>query len=476
MKTFCACIGLVMAAAVACGADESAWSRFRGPNGSGVAVDQRPPVEFGPEKNVKWKVPVPGGLSSPIVAGKLLVLTAFEDGKLYTIAYRRDDGTEAWRAEAKAEKIEPYHKLEGSPAASTPVSDGERIVSYFGSCGLVCYDLSGKELWTFDLPTAHVPGDFGSGVSPMLVDGAVILVRDQVGDSRIYAVDLKTGKPRWEQKRLSPASYSTPIVWDTPNGKQIAVAGHARLVGYDLKSGVEKWMVPGIPAGCCPSPVVANGLLLFAGGSSGEDDQQAQMPSYDSMLEKLDADKDGALSRDEAEKAFGGFFDNQDANKDGKVSRDEWDTILKFLAEGKNCALAVKAGGSGDVTQSHVVWKQTKGLPHVSSAIAYEDQYFMVRDGGIVTAYDEKTGKQLYQKRLTESGRYYASPVAANGHIYLIALEDGVSTVLKAGATELEVVATNPALGERVGATPAIADDTLYIRTAGHLYAFAEVK
>src|SRR4051812_14134885 len=254
MSRTIASVVLVTLATVGFAADKAlVWPQFRGPGGSGIAEDQKPPVEFGPDKNVKWKVPAPGGLSSPIVAGDLLVFTAFDGGKLYTVAFNRADGKEAWRKEAPAKQIEAYFKADGSPAASTPVTDGERIVSYFGSCGLVCYDLSGKELWKFELPTAAVPGDFGSGVSPMLVDGAVILVRDQMQDSWIYAVDVKTGKPRWEQKRLSPASYSTPIVWDTPDGKELVVAGHARLIGYDLKSGKERWTVAGIPAGCCPS-------------------------------------------------------------------------------------------------------------------------------------------------------------------------------------------------------------------------------
>src|SRR6058998_2795333 len=138
-----------------------AWPQFRGPNGSGVADGQKPPVVFGPDKNVKWKMPVPSGLSSPIVAGDKLVITAFDGGKQYTIAYNRADGKEAWRTEAPAKQIEAYFKPEGSPAASTPATDGQRIVSYFGSCGLLCYDLSGKELWKYELPTAGTPGDFG---------------------------------------------------------------------------------------------------------------------------------------------------------------------------------------------------------------------------------------------------------------------------------------------------------------------------
>src|SRR5438552_17730497 len=160
MKGVFALAAMALFAAVGPGADKPpAWPRFRGPGGSGVADSQKPPVHLGPDKNVKWKVPAPSGPSSPIVAGDMLVITAFEGGKLYTIAYRRADGTEAWRSEAPAKQIEPYDKAEGSPAASTPATDGERIVSYFGSCGLVCYDLEGKELWSFEMPPAVTPGN-----------------------------------------------------------------------------------------------------------------------------------------------------------------------------------------------------------------------------------------------------------------------------------------------------------------------------
>src|SRR5712691_10685619 len=185
-------MGLFTAAGLA--ADKSlVWPRFRGPDGSGVAEGQKPPVEFGPDKNLKWKSPAPSGLSSPIVAGDKLVITAFDDGKLYTIAYNRNNGKEAWRTEAPSKQIETYHKTEGSPAASTPATDGERIVSYFGSCGLFCYDLSGKELWNFPMPPAEMGGNFGSGVSPIMADGLVILVRDTTRDAKILALDAASG-------------------------------------------------------------------------------------------------------------------------------------------------------------------------------------------------------------------------------------------------------------------------------------------
>ena len=468
---------ILVSSAAAQGADKLAWPRFRGPNGSGVAENARPPIEISPEKNVKWKVAAPSGLSSPIVAGDNLVLTAFQDSKLFTIAYDRATGREAWRAEAPAKQIEKFHETEGSPAASTPATDGQRIVSYFGSCGLVCYDLSGKEQWRFEMPTATTPGNFGSGVSPILENGTVILVRDGPKDAKIVALDATTGRPRWEKSRQSPISYSTPIVWDAPSGKQVVVAGHARLIAYDLRSGTEKWFVQGIPSGCCASPVTADGKLFFAGWSpGGSDEKEFQMPAFDTLLKDLDKDQDGALSRDEADKMFAGFFDAQDADQNGQITRQEWDTVMKFVKEGKNVAFALKPGGSGDVTASHVLWQQTKGLPYVPSAILYRGQYVMVKDGGIVTAYDATTGKEIYQKRAVAAGNYYASPVAANGNIYFTSLTNGVVTVLKAGTAAPEVVAENPPLGERTAATPAIADDALYVRTAEHLYAFGDKK
>jgi outer membrane protein assembly factor BamB len=478
MKPLIALAMVGIFASVGLGADKAqVWPQFRGPDGSGVAEDQKPPVELGPDKNVKWKVPAPSGLSSPVVAGDKLVITAFDDGKLYTVAYNRKDGMEAWRQEAPAKTIEPYFKAGGSPAASTPATDGERIIAYFGSCGLLCYDLSGKELWRYEMPTAATAANLGTGTSPHLAEGTVIVVRDETKDSKILAIDAATGKLKWEKKRQSPSSHGTPVVWDTPAGKQVVAPGHGRMIAYDLKTGAEVWSVSGMPSGVCSSPVVGDGLLLFAGWSpGGADDPEFQMPAFDALLKDGDPNGDGAVSKEEAQKTFlKDFFDTNDTNRDGKITRDEWDTLLKFMAEGKNSAFAVKAGGSGDVTDSHVLWKKTRGLPYVSSAIVYRGQYVMVKDGGMVTAYDAKTGRELYlQQRALAAGPYYASPVAANGHIYFTSLNDGVVTVIKAGSDKPQVAAKNPELGEKVAATPAIAGNTLYIRTEKHMYAFAE--
>lgn len=477
MKRLITIVAAVCFAGISLAAEQPlAWPRFRGPNGSGVADDQRPPVKLGPDVNVKWKVPVPSGLSSPIVAGDLLVITAFDKGKLYTIAYQRSDGKEAWRREAPAKEIEKYMRGEGSPAVPTPATDGRRIVSYFGSCGLFCYNLDGTEIWRFPMPTAVTFTDNGSGVSPILADDLVVLVRDESKGSRILALSLADGSLRWERPRQSINAYCTPVVWETPDGKQIVAAGHGQMIGYDLKTGEQRWFVSGTAASPCPSPMVADGTLYFAGWSASTTDAKNGMPSFDALLKKADADKDGALTKAEWQKTpFKDDFDSFDFNKDGKITRDEWDLVLASIYGGKSGVLAVSPGGTGDISRSHILWRKTKGLPSISSAIVYRGQMVMVKDGGLVTAYDAKTGGEIYTlERVGASGRYYASPVAANGNIYLTSKDDGVVTVLKAGGAKAELIVRNPKLGERVVATPAIADNAIYIRTASSLYAFAE--
>ena len=220
MKSSIAFIAVLLIASAVRGADQSlAWPQFRGPGGSGIADDQHPPVEIGPDKNVAWKVTVPPVASSPIVVGDKLVITALDDGKLYTIAYNRDDGREACVL-APAKELEAYHKIEGSPAASTCAMDGERIVSYFGSCGLLCYDLSGKELWKFEMPLPSMFGNFGSGVSPIIADGTVILPRDEAKDPKIIVVDLATGKLKWEQQRDPSSAIARPSCGTHPRASR----------------------------------------------------------------------------------------------------------------------------------------------------------------------------------------------------------------------------------------------------------------
>ncbi len=467
MRTLIAFLALGLFAAAAASAEPTlAWPQFRGPGGSGVAEGQKPPVDFGPDKNVKWKTSVPSGSSSPIVVGDLLVFTAFDGGKLYTIAYTRRDGKEAWRTEAPAKAIEPYHITEGSPAASTPVTDGKRIISYFGSCGLFCYDLSGKELWRYELPTAATPFDFGTGVSPVLADGLVVLVRDENTSPKILALDAATGKLQWEKERESRSAFCTPVVCDTPHGKEVVAAGWGKMIGYDLKTGAENWSVVGMPSCACASPVVVDGTLFFAGWSPGD---EVKPPAFDAMLKDAEEEQQGYITKegltrmilkgmldgpdfdhriahgyDDFPGRLKGMFSSHDWDHDGKLTREEWDDSVKLLTTSKNSAFALKLGGSGDVTDSHMLWKQKNGLPYVPSGLVYRGQYVLVKNGGVVTIYDAKSGKQTFQKRAVANGSYYASPVAANGYIYFTTLDDGIITVVKMGGAKPEVVAKNP--------------------------------
>jgi outer membrane protein assembly factor BamB len=456
-------------------AEPPSWPQFRGPGGSGVAPDYaRPPIHLSLEKNLRWKTAVPPGISSPVLAGDRLVLTAFEGGKLVTIAYRRTDGAELWRKEAPAANIEPYEKSEGSPAASTPATDGTRLVVYFGSYGLLCYDLAGNLLWKHELPAGETFNGFGTGSSPVLAEGRVVLLRDLQQDGRLLCLDLATGARLWEVHRDGyKTSWGSACVWDTPAGKQVVVAGGLRLEGYDLKTGKRAWIINGLPSYQSTTPVVADGKLIYAGWSYGGS-TEFTVPSFDQMLKEAGEEKLGFLTRAGSEKTIlKGFFDGSDLNKDGKITREEWDEQFRYSASGKNVALAVLPGGTGDVSKTHVAWTVTRGLPYIPSPLVYRGLMVTVTKEGRLSAFEVRTGKAIYTGERTSLTGIYASPVAANGHLYLCGL-DGLVLVVKAGEQPQKVASIK--LDERIAASPAITDNSLYIRTSKSLYAFADGK
>lgn len=456
-------------AAPAVRAAEAAWPQFRGPNGSGVAEGQKPVTEFGPEKNVLWQVAVPAGASSPVIAGDRIFLTGYEGKKLLTFCVSRKDGKEVWRVEAPAKEIERFHEVEGSPAASSVATDGERVVVYFGSCGLLCYDVNGKELWRVEMPVAETNNDFGTGTSPILEGGRIYLARDVAKGSALFCFDAKSGKEIWKVQRDGFfTSYSTPLLWKHEGKEELVVGGALRLKAYDPANGAEKWVIRDLPPVNCTTPVAADGMLYFGGWAPGGVD--APMPEYSELL-KSDTDGDGRISKAESAKTFlKDFFSANDADRDGFIKKEEWETTLSFMRSGKNCMLGIKPGARGDGTESHVAWRTERGLPYVPTPLAYNGRLYLLKDGGMASCFDAKTGQAIYtQSRLGLEGAIYASPTAAEGRIYGITLR-GVAFVLATG--DKPEVLNKADLGERSCATPAIVDDVLYYRTATKLWAF----
>jgi outer membrane protein assembly factor BamB len=458
--------GMILAAASPCWSAE-AWQRFRGPGGSGIAVDGDCPIHFGPDSNVVWKTDVPPGSSSPCIWESNLFLTAFNEGRLETICFERSEGTVRWRRLVEPGKIERGARL-GTPCDSTPCTDGRRLYVYFAPFGLVCYDFAGEEQWRHPLPTPVT--QHGAATSPVMFDDRVLLACDQDVGSFLLAVSATNGEPLWQTGRPGyRRGFSTPLLWP-PEKPEIAVLpGTLRLTAYALSDGAEQWVVAGLPNEMVSSPTSGEGLIFVAGWTHGAG--ASRLPKYDELLEKGDRDGDGRLTRQEApEGPARNHFQYIDADKDGSINRDEWDSLAKIFEQSKNAVLAVRPGGRGNVTATHVAWEHTRGLPYVPSPLCYEGRVYLVKNGGMLSCFEARTGKVLFQEeRLGALGDYYASPVAAGGKVCVIS-QPGVAVVLRAGDT-LDVLARNR-LGEPVMATPAIVGNTLYVRTQQQLFAF----
>jgi outer membrane protein assembly factor BamB len=285
-------------------------------------------------------------------------------------------------------------------ASATPVTDGERVIAFLGSCGLVCYDMAGTLQWHYDafaIRTTH-----GTGTSPVLYKDLVILAQDQNQSESIFlALDKRTGKKVWESKRPKAMTWTTPIVVHVGERDELVIAGGETVRGYDPATGNELWSMRGPTQEVIPVVVTGGDLLYSASGRNGP-------------------------------------------------------------------TLGFRPGGSGDVSGSHLAWRAVRGGPHVPSPALVKGRLYTANDTGVVTCLDAKTGKMIYQERISD--QFSASPIVAGDLLYFAA-ESGVTYVVRAGDT-LDIVAQND-LGSPLLASPAALGGRLYLRTQEELICVA---
>jgi outer membrane protein assembly factor BamB len=454
------------------------WSRFRGPNGTGISSSTGLPTEFGPAKNVVWKTAVPPGHSSPVLTPTQIFLTAYEGDALLVLSYDRATGRERWRRTVRRDG-NSHLDARNSPASPSPVTDGERVYTFFHDAGLTAFTIDGKELWHAPLGPFNI--SYGFGASPILVDDTLLLAVDQNIGSYLLAVDAVTGKTRYRIDRPGVISgYSTPTVYQPKNGaKQILVPESFQLSAYSVADGRRIWWVRGLACEMKSVLSIQGDVAYVNGWGFPQNQAGSQVPTvpFAEGLAKYDANKDGRISSDEItgdapmDKMLSPKYGFPAFDLDGNSSLDakEWEVFRAMLAS-ENGLLAIALGGQGDMTASAVKWRYQRPVPQVPSTLLYKDVLFMVNDSGILIAFDPATGAILKQGRLKGAmDKYFASPVGADGKVYLVSQDGTVSVVEAKGAWEIIAVS---ALDDEVYATPAIADGRIYVRTKSALYAF----
>ncbi len=447
------------------------WSRFRGPNGSGISTATKVPVEFGPAKNLVWRLDLPQGHSSPIVHGDRIYLTAFRGDTLVTIAIDRTKGAIVWEKPAPPVKTRMIDKRNNAASPSPAVEDNGVYV-FFPDYGLVAYDGRGTELWT--MPLGPFNNIYGMGASPIIVGDLLVLPCDQSLGSYVMAIEKRTGKVRWKVERPEAKSgHSTPILWKGPDGRdQILLPGSFLLTAYDALTGKKLWWVGGLSFEMKSTPVIGNGMIYVNGYGAPVNDpgNKVTVPLADEVWKTADADGNGTISKAEFPKYTGAFwFEVADLDLNGQLSKDEW-AYYRAALDSENGMLAIRLGGSGDMSDTAIRWKYQRTVPQLPSPLLYGGVLYMINDNGIVTVLNPETGALIKQGRLTGAlGPHYSSPVAADGHVYFTS-EAGAVVVVNPGE-DLTPIAVND-LREDAYATPAFADGRIYVRTVSALYAF----
>jgi outer membrane protein assembly factor BamB len=458
--------------ALGCG-HAAQWNSFRGNNASGIADTSGLPVEFGANRNVVWKTPLPAGTSSPVLTSDRIFLTGHEAGKLITLALSRKDGRLLWRRMLEPPRSELLHKL-NSPASATPVTDGQNVYAFFGDFGLVSYGPDGNERWR--LPLGPFSNLHGMAASPLLAGETLIMVCDQDTNSFIVAAGKDTGKVLWRIERPEIVhGFSTPTLFTSTDGvRQFIIPTSYMLMSYSVETGKELWRVRGLTWQLKTTALVAGDTIFATGWAPGADPGQAKpVPAFEQVVSEIDANGDGKLAPEEIPPHYKhtGSWQAIDLDHDGFLDARDW-AFFRARRSARNMTLAVRPGNArGDLTDSHVLWRNDRFVPQVSSPLLYQGVLYIIKDGGILTSLDPVTGATLKTARVPGAlDNYYSSPVAADGKVYL-AGETGKISVIRAGR-EWEVLAVND-LDEATYATAAIEAGRIYLRTAKSLYCFA---
>lgn len=396
------------------------WPAFRGPNGDGISTEKNVPTEWGTDKNIKWKIALPGpGNSSPIVSnGKVFVTCSTNRGgtrSLYCLD--RLDGKQLW---VKNVTFEPGEVTHGTNpyCGATPVADGERVVVWHGSAGVFCYDFEGKEIWKADLgAVTHI---WGYGSSPILYDGKVILNYGPGKQTFVVALNLEDGSIAWkteeaggndDRKGRMIGSWSTPIVVKVDDADQIVSSMPKRVVAYAPADGSILWSVDGLPS-----------------------------PRGDLVYTSVIASGDFAV-------AMGGY---------------------------KGPAIGFKLGGKGDVTEANRLWRVEQAQPQrIGSGVIIGEHIYMANAGpGTFQCIELLTGKTVWEERM--KGDNWGSIVLVEGRLY-VTNQQGVTRVVVASPEKMEVVAEN-GIGETSNATPAFSDSEIFLRTSKSIYCVSATK
>ena len=358
------------------------WGQWRGPLATGAAPKADPPVEWSETKNIRWKTKLPGlGHSSPVVWGSLVFVTTAEmtgakkpftgvtpdgahnnmnplfDHQFAVMAIDRQTGAVAWRRTVATRQPHESTHESATWASNSPVTDGEHVLSFFGSNGLYCLDTGGRLLWSRDFGDMQVKHGHGEGASPLLHGETVVVNWDHEGASLIVALAKRTGVELWRQPRDEVTSWATPIVVTHDGQAQVVVSGTRRVRGYDLKTGAVIWEVGGLPGNIVASPVGADGMVFAAG-------------SYEKQ------------------------------------------TLLAIRLTGAKGELA---------GTQQIAWQKNRSTPYVPSPLLYDGWLYYLRHyQGVLSRVNAKTGAEPSGPfRLGSVFNIYSSPVAAAGRIYV---------------------------------------------------------